>query len=124
MLAGLLKWPQATFASEVHLSNDSSEAEVHREVDGGIERISVQLPAVMTTDLRLNTPRYPTLPRMMKAKREPIETLTLADFPHLENHPAQLDVTEVTEPPKRMQGVMVDSVNELVSKLRNERKVL
>ena len=124
MLAGLLKWPQATFASEVKVLQSKGELEVCREVDGGLERIAVKLPAVLTTDLRLNEPRYATLPRIMKAKRTKIEQLKLTDLPNYKDEPAQLEVVEVNEPPTRAPGVMVKSVAELVSKLRNERKVI
>lgn len=121
MLAGLLGWPQATFASKVTLA-DGGGASVVREVDGGLETVEVKLPAVISVDLRLNTPRYASLPNIMKAKKKPIETIKVAD--------AGIDVTprlktlKVEEPPKRKGGVKVGSVAELVQKLRNEAKVI
>ena len=124
ILAGLLKWPQATFASQVKIVKGGTALEVHREVDGGLECLSVQIPAVVTTDLRLNEPRYATLPRIMKAKREKIESLDLSDLPDLAAASPQVEVVRVEEPPKRSRGTMVQSVQELVSKLRNERKVI
>ena len=124
MLAGMLKWPQATFASEIKVLNEEGALEVCREVDGGLERIAVRVPAVVTTDLRLNEPRYATLPRIMKAKRAQIEKLTPSDLPDLTDSSPQVEIIEVNEPPKRAAGVMVKSVAELVEKLRNERKVI
>ena len=120
MLAGLLDWPQATFASKVDIAGDS--ATVKREVDGGLETVAMSLPAVITTDLRLNEPRYATLPNIMKAKKKPIETLT-PDSLGVDVAP-RLTTLKVEEPKKRVGGGKVASVAELVDKLRNEAKVI
>ncbi len=120
MLAALLGWPQATFASKLEL--DGAKAQVTREVDGGLQTIEVQLPAVVTTDLRLNEPRYASLPNIMKARTKPLETKQLSDF-GLDLH-SHLKVLKVTEPPKRQAGVKVESVQELVAKLKTEAGVL
>ncbi len=120
MLAALLGWPQGTFASKVAIDNGT--ATVTREVDGGLETVALALPAVVTTDLRLNEPRYASLPNIMKARKKPIETLKPAD---LGVDPApRLAVVSVAEPPKRKAGVKVASVAELVAKLRTEAKVI
>ena len=120
MLAALLGWSQGTFASALSLNDHT--AEVTREIDGGLEMIELSLPAVITTDLRLNTPRYASLPNIMKAKKKPIETLTPEELgvdvaPRLQN-------LKIEEPPPRAAGVKLDSVAELVDRLRNEAKVL
>ena len=120
MLAALLNWSQATFASKVKVGGNALE--VTREVDGGLETISVNLPAVVTTDLRLNEPRYVTLPNIMKAKKKPFETLT-PDALGVDIAP-RLKTLKVQEPPKRSAGQMVKSVAELVQKLKNEAKVI
>ena len=120
MLAALLNWSQATFASKLKVSG--GVAEVTREVDGGLETISVKLPAVVTTDLRLNEPRYVTLPNIMKAKKKPLETLT-PDGLGVDVAP-RLKTLKVQEPPKRSAGKLVKSVQELVDKLKNEAKVI
>ena len=120
MLAALLDWPQATFASKVDIAGEG--ATVKREIDGGLETIAMPLPAVVTTDLRLNEPRYATLPNIMKAKKKPLETLTPAAL-GVDVTP-RLTTLKVTEPPKRKGGGRVADVKELVSKLRNEAKVL
>jgi electron transfer flavoprotein beta subunit len=120
MLAGLLGWPQATFASKI--LPDSGGATVTREVDAGLETVTLKLPAVMTTDLRLNEPRYASLPNIMKAKKKPIEALT-PDALGVDPAP-RLKTLKVTEPPKRKSGIKVKSVAELVDKLRNEAKVI
>ena len=120
MLAALLDWPQATFASKVEV--DASSAKVTREIDGGLETVEVKMPAVITTDLRLNTPRYATLPNIMKAKKKPLDTLKPADL-GVEVAP-RLKTLKVAEPGKRKAGVMVKDVAELVSKLKNEAKVI
>ena len=120
MLAALLDWPQATFASKVEL--DASSAKVTREIDGGLETVEVKLPAVVTTDLRLNTPRYATLPNIMKAKKKPLDTLKPAQL-GVEVAP-RLKTLKVAEPGKRKAGVMTKDVSELVSRLRNEAKVI
>ncbi|MDR2129305.1 MAG: electron transfer flavoprotein subunit beta/FixA family protein [Burkholderiaceae bacterium] len=120
MLAALANLPQATFASAVQIAD--GKARVTREIDGGLETLEVVLPAVITTDLRLNEPRYVTLPNIMKAKKKPLETLKPADL--------GVDVTQrlktlkVSEPPKRSAGVKVPDVAALVDKLRNEAKVI
>ncbi|MDH3229962.1 MAG: electron transfer flavoprotein subunit beta/FixA family protein [Alphaproteobacteria bacterium] len=120
MLAGLLGWSQATFASKIVLG--SGDAEITREVDGGLETIKVSLPVVVTTDLRLNEPRYASLPNIMKAKKKPIEETTPADL-GVDAAP-RLKLVKVVEPPKRKAGVKVESVAELVDKLKNEAKVI
>ena len=120
MLAALMGWPQATFASKLTLGD--GRAEVTREVDGGLETISVRLPAVVTTDLRLNEPRYATLPNIMKAKKKPLERLTPQEL-GVEVTP-RLKTLRVTEPPKRRAGVRVPDVAALVERLRNEAKVI
>ena len=120
MLAALLGWSQATFASKVKIAGEG--AEVTREVDGGLETLSVKLPAVVTTDLRLNEPRYVTLPNIMKAKKKPLETLT-PDALGVDVTP-RLAILKVVEPPKRKAGVKVADAKALVDKLRNEAKVI
>ena len=120
MLAALLGWPQATFASDIVIGDGT--ARVTREVDGGLETIEVNLPAVVTTDLRLNEPRYATLPNIMKAKNKPIDRLTPAEF-GVDVTP-RLTVLKVEEPPRRHAGVKLASVAELVERLRNEAKVI
>jgi electron transfer flavoprotein beta subunit len=120
MLAALLGWPQATFASRVEL--DGGAARVTREVDGGLETIAIKLPAVVTTDLRLNEPRYVTLPNIMKAKKKPLETLKPEDL-GVDVAP-RLKTLKVAEPPKRGAGVKVPDVATLVAKLKTEAKVI
>ncbi|HLR12917.1 MAG TPA: electron transfer flavoprotein subunit beta/FixA family protein [Burkholderiaceae bacterium] len=120
MLASLLGWPQATFASKVELADDS--VQVTREVDGGLETIALKLPAIITTDLRLNEPRYVTLPNIMKAKKKPLETLTPGDL-GVDVTP-RLKTLKVTEPAERSAGIMVPDVATLVDKLKNEAKVV
>jgi electron transfer flavoprotein beta subunit len=120
MLAALLGWPQATFASKVEIAD--GRARVTREVDGGLETLELPLPAVITTDLRLNEPRFATLPNIMKAKKKPIDTLT-PEALGVDVTP-RLVTLKVEEPPKRKAGVMVGSVDELIEKLRNEAKVI
>jgi electron transfer flavoprotein beta subunit len=120
MLAALLGWPQGTFASKV-VPGEGTVA-VTREIDGGLETVELKLPAVVTTDLRLNEPRYASLPNIMKAKKKPIDTLSPAD---LGVDPApRLKTLKVAEPPKRSAGVKVKTVQELVDKLKNEAKVI
>jgi len=120
MLAALLGWPQGTFASKVEIAD--SGVKVTREVDGGLETVALKLPAIVTADLRLNEPRYASLPNIMKARKKPIETVKPAD---LGVDPApRLTVLKVEEPPKRQAGVKVGSVQELVAKLRTEAKVI
>jgi len=120
MLAALLGWGQATFASKVQLAD--GHAVVTREIDGGLETVSVALPALISTDLRLNEPRYASLPNIMKAKKKPLDTLT-PDELGVDVTP-RLTTLRVAEPPKRQAGVKVADVAELVAKLRNEAKVL
>jgi electron transfer flavoprotein beta subunit len=120
MLAALLDWPIATFASKVTIEGET--VTVTREVDGGHETLKLPLPAVVTTDLRLNEPRYASLPNIMKAKRKPIEEITAADL-GVDTTP-RLTVIKVAEPPARRAGVKLASVNELVDRLRNEAGVL
>jgi len=120
MLAALLEWPQATFASKLDIANGI--ATVKREVDGGLETLEIKLPAIVTTDLRLNEPRYATLPNIMKAKKKPLETLT-AEALGVDIAP-HLTILKVVEPPKRRGGGKVADVAELVAKLRNEAKVI
>src|SRR6187551_807369 len=114
MLAALLGWPQATFASKVEV--EGGTAKVTREVDGGLETLSLTLPAIITTDLRLNEPRYVTLPNIMKAKSKPLATKSPGDF-GVDVAP-RLETLKVSEPPKRSAGVKVASVDELVAKLK------
>ncbi len=120
MLAALLDWPQGTFASGIELAD--GKATVIREVDGGLETIEISMPAVISTDLRLNEPRYASLPNIMKAKKKPIEEITPADL-GVDITP-RLTTLKVEEPPRREAGVMVESVAELVDKLKNEAKVI
>jgi len=114
MLAALLNWPQGTFASKVELTSES--VNVTREVDGGLETVKLKVPAVVTTDLRLNEPRYASLPNIMKAKSKPLAQKSPADY-GVDTTP-RLTVSKVTEPPKRQAGVKVGSVDELIDKLR------
>jgi electron transfer flavoprotein beta subunit len=120
MLAALLDWPQATFASKVEVAGE--RVKVTREVDGGLETLDLKLPAIVTTDLRLNEPRYVTLPNIMKAKKKPLETVTPADL-GVDAAP-RLKTLKVSEPPARAAGVMVPDVAALVDKLKNEAKVI
>ena len=120
MLAALLGWPQATFASKVIVAD--GKATVTREIDGGLETLALKLPAVVTTDLRLNEPRYATLPNIMKAKKKPMEVLKPAEL-GVDITP-RLATLKVTEPLKRQAGVKVADVAELVAKLKNEAKVI
>ena len=120
MIAALLGWPQATFASKVEISD--KKAVVSREVDGGIENIEVALPAVISTDLRLNEPRYASLPNIMKAKKKPINQIQVDEL-NLKIE-QRLDILKVEEPTKRQSGIMLTTVEELVDKLKNEAKVI
>ena len=121
MLSALLGWPQATYASKLVINGDGT-ANVTREVDGGLETVQVKTPFVMTTDLRLNEPRYASLPNIMKAKKKPIEALT-PEALGVDPTP-RLKTLKVVEPSKRSAGVKVKSAAELVEKLRNEAKVI
>ena len=123
MLAGLLGWSQATFASKVVVNgNQASEAYVTREIDGGMETVTVKLPAIVTVDLRLNTPRYATLPNIMKAKKKPLDVMT-PEALGVDVTP-RITTLKVAEPPKRKGGVMVADVAALVDKLKNEARVI
>ncbi|MFQ3185534.1 electron transfer flavoprotein subunit beta/FixA family protein [Marinomonas primoryensis] len=120
MVAALLDYPQATFASEVVIEN--GEAQVTREVDGGLQTLAITLPAVITTDLRLNEPRFASLPNIMKAKKKPLDVKTPADLGvEVESN---VSIVSVTPPPQRAGGIKVGSVAELVDKLKNEAKVV
>lgn len=120
MLAGLLAWPQATFASSIDVDGESLN--ITREVDTGLETLNIQLPAVVSTDLRLNEPRYATLPNIMKAKQKPLDVIALADL-NLDLKP-HTTVVSVAPPPVRAAGVKVESVDALMHQLCNEAKVL
>ena len=120
MLAALLGWSQATFASNIELNGDT--ANITREVDGGLETVQVSMPCIVTTDLRLNEPRYASLPNIMKAKKKPIDQMAPADL-SVDIAP-RLTTLKVVEPPKREAGVMVEDVAQLVNKLQNEAKVI
>lgn len=122
MLAGLLDWPQATFASKVVVSEDAKRVSVTREIDGGMQTIEVNLPAVLTADLRLNEPRYATLPNIMKARKKVIDTVKIEET-GVDVKP-RLQILQVADPPSRKGGVVVKSVDELLDKLKNEAKVL
>jgi len=120
ILAAMLDWPQGTFASKVVI--EGSKVVVTREIDGGLETLSLQMPALVTTDLRLNEPRYASLPNIMKAKKKPIETLALSEL-GCDLTPT-LKTTKVTPPPVRKGGIKVPDVATLVDKLKNEAKVI
>jgi len=120
MLAALLGWPQGTFASKIE--KDGDKLSVTREIDGGLQTIKINLPAVVTTDLRLNEPRYASLPNIMKAKKKPLDTKDAGDY-GVDIAP-RLEVVKVTEPPKREAGVKVENVAELIEKLKNEAGVI
>ena len=120
MLAALLNWPQATFASKIGIKD--KVLEVVREVDEGLETIEVVIPAIVTCDLRLNEPRYASLPNIMKAKKKPIEQLNASDLGV--DTKSRIEQIKVEEPPKRKAGIKVASVEELVQKLKNEAKVI
>jgi len=124
MLAALLGWPQATFASKIDIASEGGpmRATVKREIDGGLETLSMPLPAVITTDLRLNEPRYATLPNIMKAKKKPLDVVK-PDALGVDVTP-RLTTLKVVEPPKRKGGGKVADAKELVAKLRNEAKVI
>jgi len=120
MLAALLGWSQGTFASEVDIQDD--HALVTREVDGGLQTVKVQMPTIITVDLRLNEPRYASLPNIMKAKRKPLDEKTPADF-GVDVAP-RLQIMQTTEPEARQAGVMVGSVDELIAKLKDDAGVI
>ena len=120
MLSAMLNWGQATFASKLEIQD--KKIKVGREIDGGIENIEVNLPAIVTTDLRLNEPRYASLPNIMKAKRKPIDEIKVEDL-NIDIEP-RLDILKVEEPKSREAGIMVKSVDEMIEKLKNEAKVI
>ena len=120
MLAALLNWPQATFASKIDVKGKSLE--VTREVDEGLETIEVNIPAIVTCDLRLNEPRYASLPNIMKAKKKPLDQMSATDL-GVDTKP-RIEQIKVEEPPKRKAGIKVANVAELVNKLKNEAKVI
>ncbi len=120
MLAALLGWPQGTFASKITIGD--GKMEVMREVDGGLQTVSLAMPAIITADLRLNEPRYASLPNIMKAKKKPIDEKTPEDL-GVDAAP-RLEVVSVAEPPKRQAGIKVESVEELLDKLKNEAGVI
>jgi electron transfer flavoprotein beta subunit len=120
MLSALMGWPQATFASKVEINGTA--AHVTREIDGGLETLEITLPGIITTDLRLNTPRYVSLPNIMKAKQKPLETIDAATL-GVDTTP-RLKMLALTEPAKRKGGIKVASVDDLIDKLKNEAKVI
>ena len=120
MLSAMLSWGQATFASKLEIRD--KKIKVSREIDGGIENIEVNLPAIVTTDLRLNEPRYASLPNIMKAKRKPIDEIKVEDL-NIDIEPG-LEILKVEEPKSREAGIMVKSVDEMIEKLKNEAKVI
>ena len=120
MFAALTNLPQATFASEVEI--DGNNVQVTREIDGGLETLTAEMPAVITTDLRLNEPRYASLPNIMKANRKPLEELSLEELGV--DVETKVNTLKVESPPERQEGVKVETVDQLVDKLRNEAKVI
>lgn len=122
ILAALLGWPQATFASKIEIDSSDKSAQVTREIDGGLETVDVQLPAIVTVDLRMNEPRYASLPNIMKAKQKPLAVRSAADI-GVDLSP-RVTLLELVEPPKRQGGGKVASVDELISKLKTEAKVI
>ena len=120
MLSALLNWPQATFASKIDVKDN--KLEVTREIDEGLETIEINVPAIVTCDLRLNEPRYASLPNIMKAKKKPIEEISASDL-GIDTSP-RVEQIKVEEPPKRKAGIKVANVAELVQKLKNEAKVI
>ena len=120
MLAALLNWPQATFASKIEIKDNSLR--VTREIDEGLETLEVNIPAIVTCDLRLNEPRYASLPNIMRAKKKPLEQINATDLGV--DTKARIVQIKVEEPPKRKAGIKVSNVSELVQKLKNEAKVI
>ena len=120
MFAALTNLPQATFASEVEI--DGNNVQVNREIDGGLETLTAEMPAVITTDLRLSEPRYASLPNIMKAKRKPLEELSIEELGVVVE--TKVNTLKVESPPERQEGVKVETVDQLVDKLRNEAKVI
>lgn len=124
MLASLLDWPQVTFASKIAFSDDKQSLTVDRETDKGSEVVSVSVPAVVTADLRLNEPRYASLPNIMKAKKKPIETLAADKLIDAKDLQPRNVVVKVEEPAARKAGEVVDSVDSLIDSLKNKAKVI
>ncbi len=122
ILAGLLNWPQATYASKTTFVDNHQKIEVVREIDGGLETVEITLPCVITTDLRLNEPRYPTLPNIMKAKQKPLEIVQIKELGIV--HELRLKKLTTQTPPTRKPGVKLASVEELVNALKNIEKVI
>ena len=120
MLAALMGWSQGTFASEISIAGD--KLNVTREIDGGLQSLQLSMPAIVTADLRLNEPRYASLPNIMKAKKKTIDVKTVADF--AADAAPRLEIVKVTEPAERLAGIKVESVNELVDKLKNVAGVI
>ena len=120
MLASLLSYPQGTFASDIKIAE--GKINVIREVDGGLQTVSLNLPAVVTTDLRLNEPRYASLPNIMKAKKKPLDTFTPEEL-NIDATP-RVETLKVSPPPERSEGIIVENVDELLDKLKNEAKVI
>lgn len=123
MLAGLLDWPQATFASKIEKINNNQNLLVTREVDGGLQTLQIDLPAVVTTDLRLNQPRYASLPNIMKAKNKPLQIFKTHELEDFANQKTP-EILEVNLPPTRAAGVMVSNVDELIDKLHKDEKLI
>eukprot|EP00126_Sphaerothecum_destruens_P000191 Sdes_comp10233_c0_seq1m1857 len=125
MTAALLNWPQGTFASKLTVAEDKKSCQVIREVDGGLETLKLSLPAVITADLRLNEPRYATLPNIMKARKKALQVVKPAELGvDVAKDSAKLELVSVSEPSARKAGVKVDSVDVLLDKLKNEAKVI
>ena len=120
MLAGLLGWPQGTFASKIIIAGNN--VQVTREIDGGLQTVQLKLPAVVTADLRLNEPRYASLPNILKARKKPLEKIAVSSLQV--NIESTVKLLEVTEPPRRKTGIRLNDVNELVQRLRNEARVI
>lgn len=123
ILSSIMDVPSATFSSEIEFSGDNSTAKVTREVDFGLQQIEVSLPAIFTVDLRLNTPRFANVQNILKAKKKPVETIKIADLANIDVSP-RLTIEKVEAPSERAGGVIVADVDELISKLKNEAKVL
>jgi len=124
MLAALLNWPQGTFISELDIFDN--KIKIVREIDGGLQYLELNLPAIVTTDLRLNQPRYPSMPNIMKAKRKPLEIINVDDFLAKNNIEINrnLEILEVNPPKERISGIKVTDVNDLVNKLHNDKKII
>jgi len=122
MLSQLLNWPQGLFASAINISAEKKSMEITREVDGGMQVVEMGLPAVISTDLRLNTPRFASLPNIMKARKKEIETIKLQDL--VGDLTSRLEILEVVDPPVRSSGIKVEDAQSLFNKLRNEKKII